>query len=51
LAIGANYVLLFNSAPRQQGDTGALALVKPQVIQFIQRVCAWPEGDLFAQFR
>lgn len=51
LAIGANYVLLFNSAPRQQGETGALALVKPQVIRFIQQVRAWPEGDLFAQFR
>ncbi len=51
LAIGVNYVLLFNSAPRQQGDTGALALVKPKVIQFIRQVRAWPDGDLFAQFR
>ena len=51
LAIGADYVLLFNSAPRQHGDAGALALVRPKVIHFIQQMSAWPEGDLFAQFR
>ena len=49
LAIGANFVLLFNSAP--QGDeTGALALVKPRVIEFIRQMRAWPDGDLFTAF-
>jgi hypothetical protein len=49
LAIGANFVLLFNSAP--QGDeAGALALVKPRVIEFIRQVRAWPDGDLFKAF-
>jgi CubicO group peptidase (beta-lactamase class C family) len=50
LAIGANFVLLFNSAP--QGDEGgALALVKPKVVEFVQQMRAWPDGDLFQAFR
>ena len=50
LAIGANFVLLFNSAPQGE-EGGALALVKPKVIEFIQQMRAWPDGDLFQAFR
>ncbi len=52
LAIGANFVLLFNSSPAHDGDAdGALALVKPKVVDFIRQQRAWPDGDLFAAFR
>lgn len=50
LAIGANFVLLFNSSAADGDGGGALALVKPRVIDFIRQVGAWPDGDLFGAF-
>ncbi|MFO1414038.1 MAG: serine hydrolase domain-containing protein [Burkholderiales bacterium] len=47
LAIGVDYVLLFNSRPRGTGMPGPLELVKPKVIEFARGVRDWPEGDLF----
>ena len=51
LASGANYVLLFNSRPPQGSEAGALELIKPKVIEFIQQTRAWPDGDLFQGFK
>ena len=50
MAIGANYVLLFNSSAQRAGE-GALALLKPKVIDFIRQLRTWPDGDLFPAFR
>jgi CubicO group peptidase (beta-lactamase class C family) len=51
LAIGANFVMLFNSSVPQGDANGALALIKPKVIDFVRQVKAWPDGDLFQGFR
>lgn len=50
LAIGVDYVLLFNSRPRSSDMPGALELIKPKVIDFVRGVRAWPDGDLFGTF-
>ena len=50
MAIGANFALLCNSRPPSANDAGALSLIKPRLIEFIQQTHAWPDGDLFAAF-
>jgi N-acyl-D-amino-acid deacylase len=48
LAVGSNFVLLFNSSMAHGSDTpGGLGLIRPKVIDFIRGVKSWPEGDLF----
>jgi len=42
---GVNFAILCNSS-----GEGALAQIRPRVLEFIRGVREWPDGDLFAEF-
>lgn len=45
LPIGVNFAILCNSSAE-----GALAALRPKVLDFVRGIRAWPDGDLFGEF-
>jgi len=50
LANGVDWALLVNSSAAETGDS-AQSVIRDQVLPRLRSLSAWPDGDLFGQFR
>jgi hypothetical protein len=50
LANGVDWALLVNSSAAEHGDS-AQSVIREKVLPRLRSVQAWPDGDLFGEFR